>query len=169
MLKEKRISVLTNVKLGRIEGVNKIETLYFSKKNSDSERNIEYFLKPDVVIAENGLGAPKQDLQRLLNKSDAEEGPLQLGIDPEGVPASDIRFSLHYNDLHTPIYAAGSCTQYPSFVHKIRVRTHDPKYNIEAGFYAAMSMLDKRIEFRYFPFTPMKIGDTQLYFVGERN
>jgi hypothetical protein len=32
-----------------------------------------------------------------------------------------------------------------------------------------MNMLDKRVEFRYFPFTPMKIGDKNLYFVGERN
>lgn len=30
-------------------------------------------------------------------------------------------------------------------------------------------MLDKRVEFRYFSFTPMKIGNTPIYFVGERN
>lgn len=30
-------------------------------------------------------------------------------------------------------------------------------------------MLDKRVEFKYIPFTPMKIGDTPIYFVGERN
>jgi len=51
----------------------------------------------------------------------------------------------------------------------MRIRTSDIKYNIEAGFFAAMNMLDKRVEFRYFPFTSMKIGETPIYFVGERN
>lgn len=43
------------------------------------------------------------------------------------------------------------------------------KYNIESGFFAAMNMMDKRVEFRYFPFTSLKIGNTPVYFVGERN
>jgi hypothetical protein len=50
----------------------------------------------------------------------------------------------------------------------MRLRTNDMKYNIEAGFFAAMSMLDKRVEFRYMPFTSMKIGTTPVYFVGEK-
>lgn len=33
------------------------------------------------------------------------------------------------------------------------------KYNIESGFFAAMNMMDKRVEFRYFPFTSLKIGN----------
>ncbi len=40
---------------------------------------------------------------------------------------------------------------------------------MEAGFFAAMNMLDKRVEFRYIPFTPIKVGDTPIYFVGERS
>src|SRR5438105_12566805 len=31
-----------------------------------------------------------------------------------------------------------------------------------------MNMLDKRVEFRYFPFASMKINNTPIYFVGER-
>ena len=80
-----------------------------------------------------------------------------------------MKFSLHYNDLFSPILAAGSCTQYPSFVHKIRVRTNDIKYNIEAGWYAAMNMMNKRVEFRFFPLASMNINDKPIYFVGERN
>ena len=68
----------------------------------------------------------------------------------------------------SPFLAAGSCTHYPSFMHKIKVRTDDIKYNIESGFYAAMNMLDKEVEFRYLPMTPLTIGDKKLYFVGER-
>jgi len=51
----------------------------------------------------------------------------------------------------------------------MRMRTNDIKYNIEAGFFAAMNMLDKRVEFRYMPFTAMKISGVPVYFVGERN
>ena len=68
-----------------------------------------------------------------------------------------------------PIFAAGSATQYPSFIHKTRIRTSDIKYNIESGFYAAMNMMDKRVEFKYFPLTYMKLDDKPIYFVGERN
>lgn len=53
-------------------------------------------------------------------------------------------------------------------MHKIKVRTDDIKYNIESGFFAAMNMLDKQVEFRYLPMTPLTIGDKKLYFVGER-
>jgi len=48
------------------------------------------------------------------------------------------------------------------------MRMSDVKYNIEQGFYAAMSMLDKKIEFNYIPMTRLKVGDKDMYFVGER-
>ena len=102
------------------------------------------------------------------NNAESGEPPLKLGFTSENIPASDMRFSLHYNDLFSPILAAGSCTMFPSFLHKIKIRTTDMKYNIEAGFFAAMNMMDKRVEFRYFPFTPMRLGDHPVYFVGER-
>ena len=41
-------------------------------------------------------------------------------------------------------------------------------YNIDAAFYAAMNMLDKRVEFRYIPHTYMTINDKAIHFVGER-
>lgn len=50
----------------------------------------------------------------------------------------------------------------------MRLRTNDIKYNIEAGFFAAMNMLDKRVEFKYIPMTSLRIGDKQMYYVGER-
>lgn len=74
-----------------------------------------------------------------------------------------------HNDQQSNIYAVGSCSQYPSFFHKIKIRTDDVKYNIEAGFYAAMNMLDKRVEFRQIPMTNLTIGNTPIYHVGERN
>ena len=120
-----------------------------------------------MVIVEDGVGKPKIDLKDLIGHE--ESGDLNaLTFGNTGLPISNIRFSLYQNDIMSPILAAGSCTQYPSFMHKIKVRTDDIKYNIEAGFYAAMNMLDKQVEFRYIPMTPLTIGDKKLYFVGER-
>jgi len=65
------------------------------------------------------------------------------------------------------LLAAGSCTGFPSFLHKVRLRTTDVKYNIEQGFYAAMNMMDKQVEFNYFHLNSIKIGDKSVYFVGE--
>jgi len=48
------------------------------------------------------------------------------------------------------------------------MREDDPAYNTDAAFYAAMNMLDKRVEFRYIPHTHMKINDKPYHFVGER-
>ena len=61
--------------------------IYFKKKNRKNEKeeeNVEYYLKPDVVIAENGLGAPKYEIKKVLAPaSNAENGepPLDIGID----------------------------------------------------------------------------------------
>jgi hypothetical protein len=113
-MREQRISVMMQAEITKIQGMNKIEGLYF-KKNAPSkeEKNVEFYLRPDIVIAENGVGAPKYDLKSVLAPAkNAENGepPLKLGIDATGVPASDVKFSLHYNDLFSPILAAGSCT-----------------------------------------------------------
>lgn len=181
LMREKRITIMMKTEITRIQGMNKVDSIYFKRNPENDEKaslnknandmNVEYFVRPDIVIAENGIGAPKYDVRKLLTAgADAENGepPLKVGVDPLGIPATDLKFSLHYNDLFSPILAAGSCSQYPSFLHKQKIRTTDSKYNIEAGFFASMSMLDKRIEFRYFPMTSLKIGDMPIYFVGER-
>jgi len=167
-----RISVMMKTQITRMDGLNRLEAIYFKKDSKDkSEKNVEYFLRPDVVIAENGVGGPKYDLRSKLTPAEnAENGepPLKLGIDDQGIPGCDIKFSLHYNDLFSPILAAGSCATYNSFLHKVKLRYLDTKYNIEAGFFAAMNMMDKRVEFRYFPMTALKINGTPIYYVGER-
>ena len=120
-----------------------------------------------MVIVDDGIGSPKYDLKKFIGHE--EQGSLSsLTFNNESIPMSNIRFSLYQNDIASPILAAGSCTHYPSFMHKLKIRTEDIKYNIESGFYAAMNMLDKQVEFRYLPMTPLTIGDKKLYFIGER-
>jgi hypothetical protein len=49
--------------LQRFQGIEKLEAVYFKKKNQpEKDKNVEYFIRPDIVIAENGVGAPKMDL-----------------------------------------------------------------------------------------------------------
>lgn len=65
MLKEKRISVMMNTEVTKISGIDKIESIYFKKpgqKDNENEKNVEFYIKPDIIIAENGLGMPKFDL-----------------------------------------------------------------------------------------------------------
>jgi hypothetical protein len=75
MLREQRITVMMKTEITKIQGMNKIESIHF-KRNSENEekqtgkeatdKNVEYFVRPDVVIAENGIGAPKYDIRTLL-------------------------------------------------------------------------------------------------------
>ena len=148
MLKEKRISVIVNAQIKDIKGTTKAEKIIFRKaEDTDPEKELDegvtdYFVKPDLIIAENVIGMPKADLGTIIDKK--ESSTLNhIGMDREGIPSSNIRFSLLFNDIASPILAAGSCTGYPSFLHKMRLRTTDVKYNIEQGFYAAMNMMDK--------------------------
>lgn len=116
MLRDQRISVLMNVKFQKMEGVSRLENIVFTKNTKDSkanEANTDFFLRPDVVIAENGIGDPKYDLSKLLTASPTSETndpPIPIGFDHNGIPSSNIKFSLNYNNLYSPIYAAGSCT-----------------------------------------------------------
>ena len=121
-----------------------------------------------MIIADDGVGRPKMDLKELIGEEEDQGGLNSLTFNKQNIPISNVRFSLLQNDIMSPVLSAGSCTHYPSFMHKIKVRTDDIKYNIESGFYAAMNMLDKQVEFRYLPMTPLTIGDKKLYFVGER-
>jgi hypothetical protein len=84
MLREQRITVMMKSEITKIQGMNKIDSLHF-KRNSENEekvtgkvatdKNVEYFVRPDVVIAENGIGAPKYDIRMLLTPgSDSENG-----------------------------------------------------------------------------------------------
>lgn len=149
LLAEKRISVLMDVELTGVNGDTTMESIYFKKAEDRSveklyskEGVMEYFIHPDVVIVENGVGAPKLDLNGLIENG--ESGSLDcIKVDSKGLPYSNMRFSLLPNDHASPINAVGSATQYPSFFHKLRVRTDDVKYNMESAFHAAMWMLDK--------------------------
>ena len=176
MLRDQNISVIEDCKITHLVGDYKVEKIHFQKKSAKGTEaddvwtekgSIDFFIKPDIVIVEDGVGRPKVDLKNLIGYEDS--GNLNnLTFTKTAIPISNVRFSLYQNDIMSPILAAGSCTHYPSFMHKIRVRTDDIKYNIESGFYAAMNMLDKQVEFRYLPLTPLTIGEKKLYFVGER-
>lgn len=66
MLNEKRISVIMNCKIKKIKGSNKLEAIHFTKDDKEN-KDEELFLKPDIVIAENGVGEPKFKLNDILS------------------------------------------------------------------------------------------------------
>jgi len=128
---------------------------------------IESYIKPDVVIVENGIGDPKYNLEDFIEAK--EYGDItRVNTDHKGVCSSNFKFSLLQNDSQSSLYAAGSCTSFPSFFHKYKIRTDDVKFNIESGFFAALTMLDKDVRLEYIPMKQLVIGDKKVYFVGER-
>lgn len=174
-MRKNRISVQMNADIQEFVGDTKLEGIRFYKSEHSKMRSKMIFdvpqfeIKPDLVIVENGLGRPKIDLSMLVEKKD-HGSLLKLRIDDNNkMLKPTTKFSMVQNDISPPLLAAGDCTEYQSFFHKYRVRVDDVKFNIEQGFYAAMAMLDKQVEFNYIPMTYLKIGDKNVHFVGERN
>jgi len=170
-LKKQRISLQSAVKITKMEGDNDLEAIFYNREQDYENEKIpdtDYFVKPDIVICENGIARPKKELLQMVGYQDqGSEKKISMNIDQ--IPTTNIRFSLIHNDIYSPILAVGSCAEYPSFVQKQRMRIDDVSHNIEAGFFAAMNMLDKRVEFRYIPHTYLNINDKPVHFVGERN
>lgn len=85
--------------------MNEIEGIYFTKASQNTEEHhisgnqtIEYFLKPDVVICENGVGDPKMDLSTLIDNRE-QNSISRLAIGQDKIPMANIRFSLLHNEL----------------------------------------------------------------------
>lgn len=58
----------------QMKGLNKLESIHFKREEDTKPEKLfsregitELFIKPDIVIAENGLGEPKVDLGELIN------------------------------------------------------------------------------------------------------
>lgn len=105
LMREQRISVISKAKITEIKGMSEIEGIYFTKANQNTEEHyisgdqtIEYFLKPDVVICENGLGDPKMDLATLIENREINSIS-RLAIANDKTPMANIRFSLMHNEL----------------------------------------------------------------------
>jgi hypothetical protein len=46
MMRDKRISVIMDARISKIEGVNKIESVIFTKnEKNESERNVEFYIR----------------------------------------------------------------------------------------------------------------------------
>ena len=55
----------------------------------------DFFLKPDMVIVEDGVGKPKLDLKKLTGQAEGGTKVLEnFTFANTGIPISNIRFSL---------------------------------------------------------------------------
>jgi len=62
LLKEQRISMQSAVRITKMEGDNDLEAIFYNQEKDYENKKIattEYFIKPDLVIVENGIGRPK--------------------------------------------------------------------------------------------------------------
>ena len=95
MLRSQGISIVDNAKITNLKGDYKIEEIHFRKldETASDYNSVNYFIKPDVVIVENGVGATRQDLQQMIGYEEA--GVLSsLTFGNTGIPISNIRFSI---------------------------------------------------------------------------
>ena len=75
---------------------------------------VENFIQPDMIICENGLGAPKVDINERFDQS--EDGSMQRpGMSRGGIPAANIRFSLQHNDQSLSMLDPSEPTRIKSF------------------------------------------------------
>lgn len=115
-MRDMRISVLCNTKLKDLKGDHKLEEIIFRKDGEYgdlkdfSDEYYDYSIKPDVIIAENGIGKPTIDLRALIdNKEHGSEEKVSISEDT-GLPISNIRFQLIHNEHMTTLFAAGNAT-----------------------------------------------------------
>jgi hypothetical protein len=162
-MKKHRISVLWEVDITLLDGSHRLNEIRF-KYNTKDQR--EYFLRPDVVIVESGKTKGQVDYKDVLHLSKPDEIPRY--DDSEQAMIVDKRFSTQEGRISNPILAAGECAMIDSFISRARYRTQDVKYNIDAGFFAAMSMMDKAVNYYHFPMTRLSLPDKEMYYVGER-
>jgi hypothetical protein len=68
-LKDQRISVQPSVNILRMQGDNELEAIFFNKEEDirdDKVPDTDYFIKPDLVICENGVGRPRKELLSMV-------------------------------------------------------------------------------------------------------
>jgi hypothetical protein len=170
-LKQQRITYQPNARIVKLEGDVNLDRIVFNEEGDHGDEKVaktDFFVEPDVVIVENGIGRPKKELLSMVGHQDMNSEK-RVHIETEAIPGANIRFSLIHNDIHSAIFAAGSATNFPAFMAEKKLRIDNPAYNIEASFFAAMNMLDKKTEFRYIPHTFLNINDIPVHFVGEPN
>ena len=101
-----------------MDGDNDLETIYFNKEEDYKDGKVpdtDYFVKPDMVICENGVGRPRKELLSMVGFQDG--GNLQkVAMSDTYIPSTNVRFSLLHNDISPTILAVGSCAEFPSFI-----------------------------------------------------
>lgn len=171
-LKRQRISYLPGCHITNLHGDNELEGIYFHKEGDfakDKTPDTEYFIQPDLVICANGIDMPRRDLKSMVgHQEQGSERKVQLGGYTK-IPHTNIRFSLIHNDIDSPIFAVGSACEIPSFIFKNRSRSDNVGFNMEAAYFAGLTAINKRVEFRHVPHTYLTLNENPVHFVGEPN
>ena len=77
--------------------------------------------------------------------------------------------SLEFNNLYSSIFAAGTCSVASSSYKDGNYRQQDPFWEVDSGFYAGLSMVNKRLGFHDVPMSVFNIAGNNLAYIGERD
>lgn len=142
LMKKQRISTIFEVRTDEMKGEHSLQEIKFVDLNGN--KGTQLFLRPDLVILESSKVINQVDYRDLLHLDNPANHPR---LDKNLSMIVDGSFAIHYGRHNPEIFAVGQCAATKSFITKGFYRTNDVKYNIENGFYAAMSMLSKSIIF----------------------
>ena len=104
-----------------------------------------------------------------MNVTEIERPKHHPKLDENAAFKIDKRFSIILNMNYQGMFACGQNASHRSFLDQIPVRTPNVGYNVESAFYATLNMLHKTVKFEYLPMERLTVGETEIYYYGERN
>jgi hypothetical protein len=173
----KGVYVLTEYNINSIKmapGTLDVGRVVIADPKSEKETMI---LKPDVVITESNLGNSRLKLGKVYSDITGRYLPSILETD---ICTVDSLFSLQYDNLYSTLFAAGIWAMVDSEYKNISFRQPDSQYEVDSGFYAGLSMVNRRINRKsnwitlenasdVKPMTWFRILGNEFAFIGERN
>lgn len=77
--------------------------------------------------------------------------------------------SIEYKNMYSTIFAAGTCTLMNSAYKDGSYRYFGPFIEVDSGFFAGLSMMNKRVGFKDVPMTTFTVMGNFFAYVGERD
>lgn len=159
------VTVLSNSEIDKVQSKPYSETLDTLVLNDTSNGN-EITLHPDMIICENAIDQATIPLNKIYHENPDVRQPM---ITEKGVPYVDTLSSLKYKDQYSSIFAAGSASAYQSAYQDNMIRTADPNFEVDTGFFAGLAMMNKRIGYRDVPMSTFSLFGYDLAYIGQRN
>ncbi|CAI2387138.1 unnamed protein product [Moneuplotes crassus] len=150
--------IATNSKSGSYN----LDTMTLFQEKTGTKIN----LQPDMVITELGMGKSIVPISSLLIQNPKKSAAI---ISPNEVVSVDFMNSVEYNNLYSNLFAAGTCSVATSSYKDGNYRQQDAFCEVDSGFYAGLSMTNRRYGFKDVPMSIFNIAGNNLAYIGERD